>query len=82
MDKRLAAVGLLGVGVFVACSIILGVVGGRWLDSKLGSEPLWLIVGLFLGLTVAFYGVYVMLRPFLGGKNGDKGNNKQNKGNS
>jgi len=82
MDKRLAAVGLLGVGFFVACSIILGVVGGRWLDSKLGSEPLWLIVGLFLGLTVAFYGVYVMLRPFLGGKNGDKGNNKQNKGNS
>ena len=82
MDKRLAAVGLLGVGFFVACSIILGVIGGRWLDSKFDSEPLWLIVGLFLGLIVAFYGMYVMLRPFLGDKNDDNANNKQSKGNS
>ncbi len=74
MDKRLAALGLLGVGFFVAGSIILGVVGGRWLDTRFGSEPLWLIVGLLLGVVVAFYGVYTMLRPFL--------DNKQNKGNS
>ena len=81
MDKRLAALGLLGVGFFVACSIILGVVGGRWLDTKFDSEPLWLIVGLFLGIAVAFYGVYLMLRPFLGGKDENKGNDKQDKGN-
>lgn len=74
MDKRLAALGLLGVGFFVAGSIILGVVGGRWLDTRFGSEPLWLIVGLLLGVAVAFCGVYGMLRPFL--------DNKQNKGNS
>lgn len=74
MDKRLAALGLLGVGFFVAGSIILGVVGGRWLDTKFGSEPLWLIIGLLLGVLVAFYGVYSMLRPFI--------DDKQNKGNS
>ncbi|HEY32201.1 MAG TPA: AtpZ/AtpI family protein [Dehalococcoidia bacterium] len=73
MDKRLAALGMLGVGFFVAGSIILGVVGGNWLDSKLNSEPLWLIVGLLLGIVVAFYGVYAMLRPFLKDKQ-DKGN--------
>jgi len=74
MDKRLAALGLVGVGFFVAGSIILGVVGGRWLDSKMGSEPLWLIVGLLLGIAVAFYGVYTMLKPFI--------DNKRNEGNS
>ena len=73
MDRRLAALGLAGVGFFVAGSIILGVLGGRWLDGKLNSEPVCLIVGLILGIVVAFYGVYTMLRPFIGGK-GDKGN--------
>lgn len=73
MDKRLAALGLLGVGFFVAISIILGVVGGRWLDDKLNSEPVFLIVGLLLGIVIAFYGVYIMLRPLMKDKQ-DKGN--------
>ena len=65
---------MLGVGFFVAGSIILGVVGGRWLDGRLNSAPLFLIIGLILGIVVAFYGVYTMLRPFV--------DDKQNKGNS
>ena len=73
MDKRLAALGMLGVGFFVAASIILGVVGGNWLDGKLDSAPLFLIIGLVLGIVVAFYGVYAMLRPFLSDRQ-DKGN--------
>lgn len=73
MKKRLAALGLLGVGFFVAGSIILGIVGGRWLDSKFNSEPLWLIIGLLLGIVVAFFGVYAMLRPLMNGNN-NKGN--------
>ena len=64
----------MGVGFFIAGSIIFGVLGGRWLDNKLNSEPVWLIVGLILGIVVAFYGVYTMLQPFLG--------NKQKKGDS
>ncbi len=73
MDKRLAALQLLGVGFFVAASIILGVVGGRWIDNRLNSEPLFLIIGLLLGVVVAFYGVYLMLRPLMDDKQ-DKGN--------
>jgi ATP synthase protein I len=49
---------LLGVGWYVSISIILGVLAGRWFDNKLDSEPLLLIIGLLLGITVAFYGVY------------------------
>lgn len=73
MDKRLAALGMVGVGFFIAGSIILGVVGGRWLDGRLNSAPLFLIIGLLLGIVVAFYGVYTMLRPLMDDKQ-DKGN--------
>jgi len=52
----------------------LGVLAGLWLDTKLNSAPIWVIVGLFLGLVIAFYGVYRMLLPFMG--------NKQDKENS
>ncbi len=72
MDRRLAALRLTGVGFFVGCAIVLGIVAGRWLDSKLGSEPICLIVGLILGVLVAFYGVYLMMLPFIGKKR-DKG---------
>jgi len=65
---------MVGVGFFVAGAIILGVVGGRWLDGRLNSEPLFLIIGLLLGIVVAFYGVYTMLRPFLVDDKQDKGN--------
>ena len=74
MRKWLAALGLTGVGFFIAGSIILGVVAGRWLDGLLNTKPVLVIVGLILGIVVAFYGVYIMVRPFIG--------NKQKKGNS
>ena len=72
MDRRLAALRLTGVGFFVGFAIVLGIVAGRWLDGKLNSEPICLIVGLILGVMVAFYGVYLMLLPFIGKKR-DKG---------
>lgn len=71
----LAALSLSGIGFYIAGSIILGIVGGRWLDSKLNTNPLWLIVGLILGIIVAVYGTYNMLKPFLENNKKDKGNN-------
>ena len=74
MKRWVAALGLTGVGFFIAGAIILGILGGRWLDNRMNSEPVWLIVGLILGIAVAIFGVYSMLKPFLG--------NNQNGGNS
>ena len=68
MPRWVAALRLVGVGFFIAGSILLGVVAGRWLDTRLNSEPTWMIVGLFLGLIIAFYGVYRMLLPLMGNK--------------
>lgn len=73
MDWRIAAARLAGLGFFVGGAIVLGVMGGRWLDGKLDSEPSWTIAGLVLGILVAFYGVYMMVRPFIMDSKGEKG---------
>jgi len=59
---------LAGVGFFIGICIVLGVVGGLWVDTKLGTEPAFLIAGLIIGIAAAVYGVYQMLLPLL--KNG------------
>jgi len=68
MSRWGAALRLIGVGFYIGGSIVLGVVVGLWLDSRLNTEPILVIVGLILGIIVAFYGVYRMLLPFIGNK--------------
>ncbi len=65
MRRWQAALNLIGVGWFVGVSLLLGVLGGLWLDSEFGSKPLFVIVGLILGIIVATYGVYRMLLPLI-----------------
>ena len=65
MSRWEAAARLTGVGFYVGGSIVLGVVAGRWLDSKLNTDHILVIVGLILGIVIAFYGVYRMLLPNL-----------------
>jgi len=72
MNRWVAALRLVGVGFFIGGCILGGVVAGLWLDSRFNTEPILVIVGLILGVTVAFYGVYQMLLPLLGKKR-DKG---------
>ena len=67
ISRRVAALRLVGVGFFIGGSILLGVFVGRWLDIKLNTQFFW-IVGLILGIVVAFYGVYRMLLPLMGSK--------------
>ncbi|MFC1930916.1 AtpZ/AtpI family protein [Chloroflexota bacterium] len=74
MGRWVAALRLIGVGFFIAGSILLGVVAGLWLDNRLNTSPVLVIVGLILGIVVAFYGVYQMLLPLIGSRK-DKENN-------
>ena len=67
MSRRVAALRLVGVGFFIGGSILLGVFVGRWLDTKFNTQFFW-IIGLILGIVVAFYGVYRMLLPLMGSK--------------
>lgn len=42
-----------GLGIFVAVSICLGILGGWWLDGKIGTFPLFFFIGFAAGVTAA-----------------------------
>ena len=74
MSRWAAALRLTGVGFFIGGSIVLGVVAGLWLDSRLNTSPVLVLIGLFLGIVVAFLGVYRMLLPLISSKRGKENN--------
>ncbi len=39
------------LGIELAVSVVIGLLGGMWVDSKLGTEPWLMVLGLLLGLT-------------------------------
>ncbi|MSQ40252.1 MAG: AtpZ/AtpI family protein [Dehalococcoidia bacterium] len=73
MNKRtLATVAqLVGIGWYVGLCIVGGVAGGLWLDRRVGTVPLFTLLGLLLGVVLAFYGMYRMVRTLLGDHDGD-----------
>ena len=74
MSRWAAALRLTGVGFFVGTCIIMGVIGGLWLDNKLNTAPVFILVGLVLGVVVAAFGVYQMLLPLLHDKQDKESN--------
>ncbi len=65
MRRWQAALNIIGVGWFVGLSILLGVLGGLWLDSKFNTKPIFVLAGLCLGFIVAVCGIYKILLPLL-----------------
>ena len=45
----------LGIGTSLAVTVLLGIGGGYWLDSRLGTKPWFLMLGGVLGLGIALY---------------------------
>lgn len=39
-----------GIGFSIAASILIGVLGGLWVDRRLGTGPFGLIAGIIFGL--------------------------------
>lgn len=56
---------LMGVGWYFAACILIGIVLGRWLDGLASAEPLFTLLGIVLGLTLAIGGGIRMLLPFM-----------------
>ena len=56
---------LTGLGWYVATCIVLGVVGGLFLDELAGTTPLFILLGTILGSVVAFLGLFKMVQPIL-----------------
>ncbi|XDD43441.1 AtpZ/AtpI family protein [Leptospira sp. WS60.C2] len=53
--KETSPLAMAGAGFEFVSSIVFFVLGGYYLDEYLKSEPLWLLVGFFLGFVFAFY---------------------------
>ncbi len=54
-----------GIGWYLVSAIVLGTLGGVWLDRTLGTPPVFVLLGLAVGLAAGFYGTYRMLMTFL-----------------
>jgi F0F1-type ATP synthase assembly protein I len=50
-----------GYGLTFALSTLLFLLGGWWLDGKLGTLPIFLILGAFVGAGAGFYSLYFHL---------------------
>jgi ATP synthase protein I len=64
--KGLMFVGLIGIDL--AITTIGGFWLGRWLDRSFNTAPLFLIIGVLLGLAVGIFSLIPMVKSFIGGK--------------
>jgi F0F1-type ATP synthase assembly protein I len=74
MKNWVPAFQLLGIGFYVAACIAGGILGGWWLGGK---KPVFVIIGLVIGLVLAVVGVYRMIKPLMNNIKNNK-NDKDN----
>jgi F0F1-type ATP synthase assembly protein I len=52
----------------LAGSILVGLFLGKWLDEKTGTEPLFLVMGLLIGLGAGVFAMLRSVRQFFSGE--------------
>lgn len=67
------ALGLVGIGTYLATSIVGLTLVGVWLDGHFGTRPVLTLVFLLLGLVAGFYGAYQQLREVMQRSSGRDG---------
>ena len=77
--RWVVAAQFIGIGWYIAAAIVVPTLCGVWLDRKLGTAPLFILVGVILGVVVAFYGTYKMASGYLSGRPGP-GNDDSTRG--
>jgi putative Ca2+/H+ antiporter (TMEM165/GDT1 family) len=68
MEKWGPAVRLIGIGFYIALCLVVGVMGGNWLDHKFRTQPIFLLGSIVVALVLIFWGVYQMLLPIISDK--------------
>ena len=48
----------LGLGIQFVISLVIFILLGYWLDKKLESSPLYILIGVFLGLFSGFFNLF------------------------
>lgn len=54
------------IASYLVGPLLVGLFGGKWLDGYLSTSPLFLIIGMLLGLATGVYGIFRTLKKFLG----------------
>ncbi|WP_297989587.1 AtpZ/AtpI family protein [Anoxybacillus sp.] len=63
------AIGLMtAISSQLVGSVLVGIFGGRFVDERFDTEPLFLIVGLLLGLAAGVYAMIRLIRSFFSGE--------------
>jgi ATP synthase protein I len=53
------------IGLVLLVTVLAGVLGGYWLDRQLGTLPIFVLIGLGIGLTAGALAVKRMIDRFL-----------------
>ncbi len=53
------------IGIILFATTLVGVLGGYWLDRQLGTLPIFVLVGLSLGIVAGAVAVYRLITRFL-----------------
>lgn len=53
------------IGFTLLVTTLLGVLGGYWLDGRLGTLPIFAMAGFLVGAGVGAYGIYRLVSRFL-----------------
>lgn len=61
---------LAGLGLTMGAAIALFALGGNWLDGRLGTRPLFVLLGVFVGFAAGFLSMYTRLTGWRGGSGG------------
>ncbi len=47
-----------GIGIQFVVLVLLGLYGGKWVDGRLHTPPLFLVIGVFAGAGAGFWNMY------------------------
>jgi F0F1-type ATP synthase assembly protein I len=53
------------IGLIFLVTFLAGALAGYWVDGQLGTVPIFVIVGLFIGMGVGAYGAHRLIKRFL-----------------
>ncbi|MEW6540372.1 MAG: AtpZ/AtpI family protein [Bacillota bacterium] len=67
------------IAVQFAVSLVLGILGGRYLDELWGTGPWLLLLGLLLGLAAGTMGIYRTVSRFMPNKESGGGKDKDDR---
>jgi F0F1-type ATP synthase assembly protein I len=50
------------IGIFMGLAVLIGFLGGRWLDTRFHTQPYLMLSGLLVGIVAGFRELYRLAR--------------------